>query len=347
MEQVKLSVIVPVYQVEEFLPRCLDSILAQTYRDFELILVNDGTKDDCPRIMAEYAAKDSRIRQIHKENGGLSSARNAGMEIARGEYISFIDSDDYIDPELFADAVATAERTNAELVVWNYRKAYDDELGQAYLKMKDEVIDLDELGLDHYYYKYWFPYLHGFEACNKLFSRDVIKKENLLFQWNHEIFSEDMLFNAMYLMHTHKIAALSKPYYYYYMRRGSIMNSPKPRAAHRLMTLAVRLYEYVGKLERGVQLRNVMPVMCYSMLIAKGISLDPSMEDVYKALEEYRQNETMRRILKELISPMPLLKYLLHTGKGPRMQVRARLFAVRWLRGDIHGAAALIQRSVE
>ena len=86
MDQLKLSVIVPIYQVEEFLPRCIDSILAQTYKDFELILVNDGTKDDCPRIMAEYAQKDCRIRQIHKENGGLSSARNAGMKVARGPH---------------------------------------------------------------------------------------------------------------------------------------------------------------------------------------------------------------------------------------------------------------------
>lgn len=347
MEQVKLSVIVPIYQVEDFLPRCLDSILAQTYRDFELILVNDGTKDNCPRIMAEYAAKDSRIRQIHKENGGLSSARNAGMEIARGKYISFIDSDDYIDPELFADAVAVAEKTNAELVVWNYRKAYDDEIDQAYLRIEDEVVDLDALGLQDYYYKYWFPYKHGVEAWNRLYRRDLVEKNQLKFQLNHEILSEDTMFSAMYLMHTHKIAALSKPYYYYYMRRGSIMNSSKPRAAHRLMTLTVRLYDYVAAMERGKQLRDVMPVMCYAMLIAKGIAIDPNMDDVYMAMEEYLQNETMRRILKELISPRPLLKYLLRTGKGPRMQIRARLFAIRWLRGDIHGAAALIQRGVE
>ena len=79
----RVSVIVPVYQVEAYLPGCLDSILAQTFEDFELILVDDGTKDGCPRIMAEYAAKDARIRQVHKANGGLSSARNAGLDIAR------------------------------------------------------------------------------------------------------------------------------------------------------------------------------------------------------------------------------------------------------------------------
>lgn len=345
MDQLKLSVIVPIYQVEEFLPRCIDSILAQTYKDFELILVNDGTKDNCPRIMAEYAQKDCRIRQIHKENGGLSSARNAGMKVARGEYIIFIDSDDYIAPDLFADALAEADRTGAELVVWNYRKAYDHEIGNAYLAMKDEVLDLDVMGLESYYYKYWFPYIHGVEAWNRLYRRDVIEREKLEFQLNHEILSEDMLFSAMYLMHTHKLAALSKPYYYYYMRSGSIMNSAKPRSAHRLMTLAVRLCDYIHSLGRE-ELDDVLPVMCYAMLIAKGIGLDPSMEDVYAALEEYRHNETMQCLLKRLISPAPLLKYMFRTGKGQRMQFRARMFAARWLRGDVQGAAALIHRSV-
>lgn len=346
MNQLKLSVIVPVYQVEEFLPRCIDSILAQTYKDFELILVNDGTKDDCPRIMAEYAEKDCRIRQIHKENGGLSSARNAGMQVARGEYIIFVDSDDYIAPDLFADALAEADRTGAELVVWNYRKAYDHEIGDAYLTMEDEVLDLDAMGLQSYYYKYWFPYKHGVEAWNRLYRREIIEREKLEFQLNHEILAEDSLFSAMYLMHTHKLAALSKPYYYYYMRSGSIMNSAKPRAAHRLMTLAVRLCDYIHSLGRN-ELDDVLPVMCYAMLIAKGIAIDPSMEDVYMAMEEYRHNDTMRYLLKRLIAPAPLLKYTLHTGKGPRMQFRARMFAARWLRGDLRGAAALINRVVD
>ncbi len=345
MGDLKLSIIVPVYQVEEFLPRCLDSILNQTFRDFELILVNDGSKDGSAQIMEAYAAKDSRIRQIHKQNGGLSSARNAGMEIARGKYIAFVDSDDYIAPELYADAIAAAERTDAELVVWNYQKAYDDGTGDAYLNMKDEALDLVDLGLESYFYQYWFPYKHGVEAWNKLYRREIIQRNQLLFQPNNEILAEDTLFSAMYLMHTRKIAALSKPYYYYYMRSGSIMNSAKPRAAHRLMTLAVRLCEYAQ--EQGMkELDAILPVMCYTDLITKGISFDPSMDAVYSAMEEYRENETMRGILKALLSAKPLLQYTLHTGKGLRMQLRARFFAHRWLRGDVKGAAALVHRNV-
>ena len=92
----KVSAIVPVYNVEKYIYRCVDSILNQTFSDFELILVDDGSPDNCPQICDEYAKKDSRIKVIHKENGGLSSARNAGLDIASGEWISFIDSDDWI-----------------------------------------------------------------------------------------------------------------------------------------------------------------------------------------------------------------------------------------------------------
>ena len=92
------SIIVPIYKVEEYLPRCVESLLGQTDGDFELILVDDGSPDCCGAICDEYAAKDSRIFVIHKENGGLSDARNAGREIARGEYIAFVDSDDWVSP---------------------------------------------------------------------------------------------------------------------------------------------------------------------------------------------------------------------------------------------------------
>ena len=99
MPQPKISVIVPVYNAEKTLRRCVDSILAQTFEDFELILINDGSKDQSGDICDEYAAKDSRVKTIHKTNGGVSSARNAGLNIARGEYVSFADSDDFVSSE--------------------------------------------------------------------------------------------------------------------------------------------------------------------------------------------------------------------------------------------------------
>ena len=111
-----ISVIVPVYNVEKYLPKCVDSILAQTYDNLEIILVEDGTKDNSGAICDEYARKDSRIRVIHKENGGLSSARNAGMDIARGEYFGFVDSDDWIEPEMYETLLNLADKYDADMV---------------------------------------------------------------------------------------------------------------------------------------------------------------------------------------------------------------------------------------
>ena len=113
---VLLSVIVPVYKVESYLSRCLDSILNQTFTDFELILVDDGSPDRCGTICDEYAARDPRIRVIHKENGGLSSARNAGIDIARGQWLGFVDSDDWITPDCYEKLLACARRQNVKLV---------------------------------------------------------------------------------------------------------------------------------------------------------------------------------------------------------------------------------------
>ena len=325
----RVSVIVPVYQVEQYLAKCLDSILAQTCMDFELILVNDGTRDRCPEIMDEYAARDARIRLVHKENGGLSSARNAGLDIARGEYIVFVDSDDTVEPTMIADAVQAAEKAHADLVIYNYRLVTEKGVQGAYLPMKDEVIDLDVLGLDNYFYRYWMPYVHGQEAWCRLYKREIIEQNHLRYAPNDEVFAEDTLFSAMYLMHVHTLAALAKPYVNYLQRGDSLMG--------------MRLTQYVSECGREKELKYVLPVLCYDKLICKGIRLDPSLEDVCDVMNRAGQNATLRALLKELLSPQPLLMYTLKTGKGIRTQIRARMFAARWLRGDVRGAASLVQ----
>ena len=109
------SVIVPVYNVEEYLPSCIESVLNQTFSDFELILVNDGSPDNSLSILEEYAVKDERIKIINKENGGLSSARNCAIPLAQGEYIGFVDSDDWIDLDFYEKLYNTAKKYKAEI----------------------------------------------------------------------------------------------------------------------------------------------------------------------------------------------------------------------------------------
>ena len=111
----KISIIVPVYKVEKYLSRCIKSILRQTFTDFELILVDDGSPDKCPQMCDDWGKKDKRIRVIHKENGGLSSARNAGLRAARGEYIGFVDSDDWIACDMYEILYQLAKKYRADI----------------------------------------------------------------------------------------------------------------------------------------------------------------------------------------------------------------------------------------
>ena len=339
----RVSVIVPVYQVEAYLPRCLDSILAQTFTDFELILVNDGTRDGCPAIMQRYAERDSRIRQIHKENGGLSSARNAGLDVARGEYVAFIDSDDYVEKTLLADTVALADETGAQLVVFNYARF--DEQGDRgpFLRFDDETIDLEKRGLCAYFWRYFMAYRHGHEAWSKLWRRDVIEEHGLRFEPNDEIFAEDTMFTAMYLMHTRRIAAKNAVYVHYLQRGDSIMGLGKPRLCERLTTLAIRLWTYARACGRERELRDVLPVFCYDKLICKGIKLDGSADAAASALTALSGEAPLRELMRRLLGPGPLLAYTLRTGRGLRSQITARLFAWQMLRGNGQAAVRLIR----
>lgn len=121
----EISIIVPVYKVEPYLRKCVDSILAQTFTDFEVILVDDGSPDNSGKICDEYASKDSRVRVIHKKNGGLSSARNAGIDVARGKYLGFVDSDDYIEKDMYELLYDNIVKEQADLSICGIYDVYE------------------------------------------------------------------------------------------------------------------------------------------------------------------------------------------------------------------------------
>jgi glycosyltransferase involved in cell wall biosynthesis len=121
----EISIIVPVYDVEKYLKKCVDSILNQTFKDFELILVDDGSPDNSGAICDQYAEKDSRVRVIHKENGGLSDARNAGIEVARGKYLGFVDSDDFVNEDMYKQLYTSIIENNADLSICGIFDLYE------------------------------------------------------------------------------------------------------------------------------------------------------------------------------------------------------------------------------
>ena len=223
----KISVIVPVYKVEKYIHRCVDSILGQTYADFELILVDDGSPDGCPQLCDANAQKDNRVVVIHKENGGLSSARNAGMKMARGKYISFLDSDDFwIRSTVLEDLNKTILTEQADVVVIKTKRYY-----QETDTFSDSVNPFSEKDYSAHYYDAKLKDLicaqvYRANAWNKVFSSYLMKEQDLYFTEN--IISEDVDWAARLCIAAKSISVLEEVAHgYRYKRPGSITSSLK------------------------------------------------------------------------------------------------------------------------
>ena len=209
----ELSIIVPIYSVEAYLPRCIDSILAQTFTDFELILIDDGSPDRCWEIMEEYAAKDSRIVTIHQENKGVSAARNAGLRIARGTYIGFVDPDDWIEKEMYEDILRTMKSTGAQLGVCGWRDCFSD--GKTTEHIPDLPVSMDRNAF--YREVFAIPRTVAGSNCNKVILLKLIQKpydETLTI-------CEDNKFLCEYCLGIQTACYIKKPYYNIFIREHS------------------------------------------------------------------------------------------------------------------------------
>ena len=212
-----ISVIVPVYKVEKYLNRCIDSILNQTWKNLEIILVDDGSPDKCGTICDEYQLRDERIRVIHKPNGGLSDARNAGLDIASGNFIGFVDSDDFIHPEMFRNLMSILTVHHADIAQCSYRKVTDEipvdpgEPGN--LKILTSTGALEQL---------YTPYLVDYVvAWNKLYKKSLFDGIRFPVGKIHE--DEATTYKLFY--RTGKTVVTGARYYYYFQSPGSIMRS--------------------------------------------------------------------------------------------------------------------------
>lgn len=220
MNNPKISVIVPVYKVEKYLIKCVDSILAQTYKNLEIILVDDGSPDACPRICDQFAKLDDRIIVIHKENGGLSDARNAGLDIAKGEYIGFVDSDDYISPVMYETLLNRILLDKSELAVCEYVRVYDsDEREKIEKKLHrarkrcyspNEFISEMFLQCNGAYVVAW----------NKLYKNEIFNTLRFPIGKQHE---DEFIIHHV-IAQCKKISYIEDEMYYYRQREGSIIS---------------------------------------------------------------------------------------------------------------------------
>ncbi len=224
MRNETISVIIPVYNVAAYLPECLDSVLNQNYRDLEVILIDDGSKDDSGRICDDYAARDSRIQVIHQENGGGAAAKNAGLRIASGEYLSFVDSDDYLEPHVYRYMLDLLKTTDSDAAVFAYRNVFRSRTEEYCPMMEKRELTGKEYLVQ--FTKDWTCAL----LWNKLYKRSLF--EGIFFEEGHKI--DDEYFTYQGIMNARKVVCDDKIIYNYRRRGSSVMLQSQ---AHKQRTL--------------------------------------------------------------------------------------------------------------
>jgi len=231
-----VSVIVPVYNVERFIRRCVDSILSQTYKNLEIILIDDGSPDNSGTICDEYAQMDSRIRVIHQENGGVSIARNAGLRIITGEYIAFVDPDDYIDVNMYETMIKKIVDTNSDICVCQWQYELSDGRQVVDLNKIDKSIygEITSVKFAEYYYRGSYEEVTVCALWNKLYKRDIFN--DLYFYGN---ISEDYRIQDAILCKSYKLVVIPDQLYFYVQNENSLTN--KPFSTDVLLTLDIFL----------------------------------------------------------------------------------------------------------
>lgn len=215
MKEEKVSIIIPIYKVEKYLPRCVNSVLNQEYNNLEIILVDDGSPDRCGEICDNYAYIDSRIKIIHKKNGGLSDARNAGLEIATGEYISFLDSDDWIHEKYIQTLYYLLKKYNSDISVCNFMRTDDENVKLDFIK--ENIYEYTSIeALEQLCGKF---YVQLVISWGKLYKKSLFKTIRFPYGKIHE----DEFTTYKLLYSAKKIVLTEQPLLYYWQREDSIM----------------------------------------------------------------------------------------------------------------------------
>lgn len=207
---IKISVIVPVYNVEEYLEKCLNSLVNQTLKDIEIIVVNDGTKDNSQDIIDKFSKKYKNIKSYIKENGGLSSARNYGLKYAKGEYIAFVDSDDYVENNMYENMYNKAKEGNFDIVACDLKYMYGEEEVLAHSNLKKDLTTKEEIKKS---YIYIYP-----AAWNKIYKKELLKD----IEFKEKVWFEDVEFLYRLYPRINSIGYINKYYYNYVQREGAI-----------------------------------------------------------------------------------------------------------------------------
>lgn len=288
-----ISVIIPIYNVENYLNKCIDSVINQTYQNLEIFLVDDGSNDNCGIICDQYKKIDNRIKVIHKKNGGVSSARNLGLENVHGEYVIFIDSDDYLENNMIEKLFIEINKHNSDVSACNYFIESNES--------KIIALDICPTIFDNIQYKE--SLVNSKSICgylwNKLYRRSILMNDNnyIIFDENVKIL-EDLLFNLRVAENVKKVSYICDPLYHYIQRENSALNS------NNILKMESSLSVYL-KIIKELDKYNIEEVNNYKL----SYIIEGSLVKIYsnKCHDIDIINNTIRKFLKENV--------LLKTGK--------------------------------
>lgn len=312
----EFSVIVPVYNVEPYLRKCLDSIVNQSYDNYEVIVVDDGSTDLSGKICDEYQNKYSFINVIHQKNGGSAKARNTGLDRANGEWIVFVDSDDWIEVDMLKTLHQYIQSVTADIYSFNIQKI--DENG----KLIEKLIFSPENNLkifksEEEHFKFYFDVLMqygiGWEVYSKVFNRRIIKEHDIYFVSEREVFAEDFLFVYEYLLYAKSIYLACNIFYNYFQRAGSLMNeTDKSTIIPKLLNWAKYGYKQVVAAKLKYFKKNYFKL--YFMLLNYHVQFTLSAlpkEDLCYSIKSLEKDSFHRRCMNKIRRNLPELnRYL-------------------------------------
>lgn len=267
----ELSVIIPVYNVENYLTRCVDSIRKQTFTNLEIILIDDGSTDESGRLCDELAKEDSRIKVIHKENEGQGIARNCGLDIALGTYVAFVDSDDFMEKDTYEYTIQQMKESDAEVACFGYIK--EDNKGQIVdqTKIRDKVYRDNEI--KRKFALHFFgddpndDDLRGVSACMSVYRMDIVRKHGVKFPSERAVFSEDTIFNLEYCRYIKAAVAINKMFYHYCLKEDSFSRGYQKERLTKAEAFVDLLTEYAQQFKIEELVVNRIRTMLWIIVI--------------------------------------------------------------------------------
>ena len=311
--EIMVSLVVPVYNAEKYLAKSIESMLSQSLKEMELILVNDGAKDNSLAICEEYAKKDSRITVINKKNEGACIARNTGIDIAKGKYIQLADADDYIDVTMYEKMYKKAEDNNCEIVICNVNDVKGEEK-KVSLCLEEGIINMDMIIKEDFLCEKYCKL--GTAVWHKIFKSELIKNNNIKFVNYNEVASEDTLFNFEAMMKAKKIYCLDEPLYNYIITEASLTKSSvaKSNMVKRCINTVDIIRYFLEK--NSIKAEQYINYLIYWEFInVLSYVEEVNVKNISKAIKEYSKIKGFKAALKNIAFSSKLDKYFInHKG---------------------------------